>query len=87
MKRHLEIVFGAIFAAFALFGLWWLISYTLIGTIRGLMHSPVQASFGALVILLMWVALLSGTLLGVQAQHREEPRKHRAAFLHLRLHH
>ena len=87
MNRRLVNGSAAVLAAFALVGLWWFISYILIRTIPQLLHSRVETGFAALTILLMWVAILSGALIGAQTRRHVAPRKHRISFLHFRLHH
>jgi len=87
VKRPLVNVSYAVAATCVLAGLWWLITGVLIRTIPHLLHSHLETAFASFIILLMWVAILSGALIGAQARHHEEPRRHRTAFLHFRLHH
>ncbi|HVU47844.1 MAG TPA: hypothetical protein VHD85_17060 [Terracidiphilus sp.] len=88
MTRHyVNVVLTAVFGTVVFFAFWWLIADLLLKTIPQLLHSPAETAFGALVVLIIAIAALSGILVDIQLHQHETPRRHHFRFLHPRLHH
>ena len=69
-------------------GLWWLVSYVVLGTIPQLVHSQSQANFLVMSIMLILLASLAAWLTCIfPREKRPHVRKHRHVFLHPRFHH
>jgi hypothetical protein len=88
-RQSVNIAVSAALGTAAFFAFWWLIADLLLKTMPQLLHSSVETAFGALVVVIIGVAVLSGVLVDIQVHHSSvpRPRKHHFGFLHPRLHH